>query len=217
MLVHPWDAPRTEADGWEFVRAQGFGHLIAAGRGRDVAVVVPTQYVVAGDECEARPDVVIHLAAANPIWRAIEENARVILAVAGDWAYIPAAWKALGDEDPTLGIPTTYYAAAQLTGDAVVVTEPDELLALLHNQLREFEPDGGAADPVVHAQKLPAIRGLRLSVDEVRSKFKYGGNVDHEHRLSVASHLADRSAPGDAEALRHMQRAADPPRKLPSR
>ena len=31
-------------------------------------------------------------------------------------AAVPAAWKAIGDEDPTLGIPTTYYAAVQLVG-----------------------------------------------------------------------------------------------------
>jgi len=32
------------------------------------------------------------------------------LSVAGDWAFIPGSWKAIGDEDPEYGIPTTYYA-----------------------------------------------------------------------------------------------------------
>jgi nitroimidazol reductase NimA-like FMN-containing flavoprotein (pyridoxamine 5'-phosphate oxidase superfamily) len=33
-----------------FVTAQGFGHLVASGRGRDVPVVVPTQFVLEDDE-----------------------------------------------------------------------------------------------------------------------------------------------------------------------
>ena len=32
----------------------------------------------------------------------------VVLSVAGDWAYIPPVWKAIADEDPRYGIPTTY-------------------------------------------------------------------------------------------------------------
>ncbi len=41
MLVQPWDAS-TDPDEWRaFVVATGFGHLVATGRGRDVAVVVP--------------------------------------------------------------------------------------------------------------------------------------------------------------------------------
>ena len=30
------------------------------------------------------------------------ENPTVLLAVAGDWAFVPSAWKAVGDEDPAL-------------------------------------------------------------------------------------------------------------------
>ena len=44
----------------------------------------------------------------------------MVLSVAGDWSYIPSAWKAIGDEDPRFGIPTTYYAGVQLTGTATV-------------------------------------------------------------------------------------------------
>jgi len=98
-------------DEWrDFVTAQGFGHLVAAGVARDVPVVVPTQFVLDGDE------VILHLVAKNPILGAIAEQPRVLMSVAGDWAFIPSPWKAVADEDPLLGIPTTYYAAVQLEG-----------------------------------------------------------------------------------------------------
>lgn len=200
MLVHPWDASSGEDEWRAFVLAQGFGQLIASGRDRDVPVVVPTQFVLDGDE------VLLHLARPNPIWHAIEENPVVLLSVAGDWAYVPAAWKAIGDEDPALGIPTTYYAAAQLRCDASIVDDRDAKLAILRRQLAALEPDSGHADPAVHERKLPGIRGLRLAIRDVSGKFKYGGNVDEPHRGAVAERLQSRGGPGDEAARTHLLR-----------
>lgn len=246
----------NDAEVWEFVRMAGFGQLIAAGRGRDLPVVVPTQYVVArsgpppdeddhdgvphGGQAAGLPDegpgpgddqtpdrrdgggrdggrpaddglVLVHLARPNPIWAALAENPRCLLSVAGDWAYIPGGWKALGDEDPAYGIPTTYYAAAQLTCRARIIDEPAELLEILRAQLARFDTPattgpGGLADPSVHTARLGGIRGLRLTVEGIRGKMKFGGNVDVEHRLGVARRLADRAGPGDAAARGHLLR-----------
>jgi transcriptional regulator len=200
MLVHPWDASEDDDEWRAFVCAQAFGQLIAAGHKRDVPVVVPTQYVLDGDE------VVLHLARPNPVWEAIAENPTVLLSVAGDWAYIPAGWKAIGDEDPTLGIPTTYYAAVQLRCRATVVDDVEGKLAILRRQLGEFEPDSGHADPAVHERKLSGIRGLRLAITGVTGKFKYGGNVDRAHREAVAARLQHRGATGDQAATAHLLR-----------
>jgi transcriptional regulator len=201
MLIHPWDAGSSTDEWMEFVRAQGFGHLVAAGRGRDVPVVVPTQFALVSAQL-----VVLHLARPNPIWTAVEENPHVLLSVAGDWSYIPAAWKAIGEEDPRLGVPTTYYSAVQLSATAQVVDDAEGKAAILRVQLGATEPGSSAADPLEHGRRLAGIRGLRLSVEDVRAKFKYGGNVDDEHRAAVAQLLAERGGPGDAAALRHLSR-----------
>jgi transcriptional regulator len=206
MLVHPWDAGGDEAEWRSFVTGQGFGQLVASGRGRDVAVVVPTQFVLAGDE------VLLHLARPNPVWAAIEENPVVLLSVAGDWAYVPAAWKAIGDEDPAVGVPTTYYSAVQLAGEATIVDDPAGKGDILRQQLASVEPGSGAVDPgsEEHARKLPGIRGIRIAIRDVTAKFKYGGNVDAEHRAAVAERLAARGGPGDAAARDHLlRRSAD--------
>lgn len=73
---------------------------------------VPTQFLLIEDT------VWLHLARPNPVFQALFENPNVVLSIAGDWAYIPDAWKAIGEEDPRSGIPTTYYAAVQLIGTA---------------------------------------------------------------------------------------------------
>lgn len=206
MLIHPWDAATDEDEAWDFVRHQGFGNLVAAGRGRDVPVLVPTQFIVVDGADGGRPAIELHLARPNPVWRAIDENPTVVFAVSGDWAYIPSAWKAVGDEDPALGIPTTYYAAVQLVARATVIDDADELLAVLRRQLGESEPTVDHADPSVHHKQLRGIRGLHLDVVEVRGKFKYGGNVDLAHRTAVADRLAERSGPGDEAARTHLLR-----------
>jgi transcriptional regulator len=200
MLVHPWDAPIAPDEWRNFVVSQGFGQLIAPGVGREVPVVVPTQFLLDGDA------VLLHLARPNPVWRAIEERPVVLLAIAGDWAYVPSAWKAIGDEDPALGIPTTYYAAAQLRCDATVVDDDAGKIAILRQQLAAAEPASNAADPSVHRRKLAGIRGLRLAIREVTAKFKYGGNADVDHRLAIADRLTERGGSGDAVARDHLIR-----------
>ena len=194
MLIHPWDAG-TEPDWRALLASHDFGQLIAAGRGRDVPVVVPTHFVHDGEL-----GVLLHLARPNPVWAAIDENPTVLLTVIADYAYVPTAWKAIGDEDPALGVPTSYYATAQLTCAATVVDDPEEKLAILRTQLGHFEPAGGWADPAVHARLLPGIRGLRLAITDVRCKLKYGGNVDEPHRQSVAARLRERGGQHDAAA-----------------
>ena len=197
MLIRPHDRVDDRATAIEFLTAQGFGHLAATGAGHDVPVVVPTQYVVDDDH------VVLHLAAANPVFERLEEQPRAVLSVAGDWAYIPGAWKAIEDEDPAMGIPTTYYGAVQVIGDVTIV-DGDDVAGILRTQLGELEPGSGLADPTAHAAKFRVIRGLRLALEEVRAKFKFGGNVDIAHREAVVDRLRMRNGPGDVAAATHV-------------
>jgi transcriptional regulator len=199
VFIHDCDAG-TEDEWRAFLAAHPFGELVASGRGRDVAVVVPTQYVLAGD------DVLVHLVKANPVWAAIAENPHVVLSVSGDWAFIPSSWKVIGDEDPARGIPTTYYASVQLTGTAEVVADPAGVAEVLRTQLADLQPGVDVVDPSDHGARLRAIQAMRIHVTDVRSKFKYGGNVDVAHRLAVAERLEQRDGPGDRAALAHLRR-----------
>ncbi len=201
MYIAKVDSGFGEEEWRSFVVAQGFGHLVAAGRGREVPVVVPTQFILDGDE------VILHLVAKNPMLEAIEEEPQVVMSVAGDWAFIPSAWKAIGDEDPLLGIPTTYYAAVQLQGSATIVSDPAGTADVLRRQLAVIQPEFEIADPLVaHAERLRTIRGVRIGIEEVRAKFKYGGNVDVAHREAVIADLERRGRPGDRAAARQTRR-----------
>jgi transcriptional regulator len=201
--MHIPSADRTTGpDEWRpFVETHAFGHLVAAGRDREVPVVVPTQFLLEGDR------VLLHLAGPNPIFDALAEQPRAVLSVAGDWAYIPSAWKAIGEEDPLLGIPTTYYAAVQLIGTARVDADPEIIAAVLRKQLAAVQPGLPVADPLsAHAKSIRVIRAVTIDIETVRAKFKYGGNVDNEHRRAVVERLRARGAPGDGAAAAHVER-----------
>jgi transcriptional regulator len=204
MLIHPWDAAQSDEEWQAWLAPRDFGTLVAAGRDRSVPVVVPTHFVYDGDAT-----VLLHLARPNPIWRAVDENPHVVLSVVDDVAFVPSAWKELPGDEPGHGIPTSYYAAVILTCTAEVLTG-DALLDVLRTQLAHFEPGSGVADPSVHLRKLPGIRGLRLSVDAVAAKFKYGGNADDAHRAQIADRLAERGRRGDAASRQHLLRRTPP-------
>jgi transcriptional regulator len=209
MFVAPVDATSGEGEWRPFVEAHPFGHLIApGGPGRGLPVVVPTQFVLEGDA------VWLHLVRQNPLFGALAEDPRVLLSVADDWAFVPSSWKAIGDEDPALGIPTTYYGAVQLAGTATVHDErsaPGSVAAILRRQLAVFQPGEPVADPSeAHPSKLLGILGLEIRVEQVTAKFKYGGNVDEAHRRAVVVRLRARGGPGDTAAAAHVARRLEP-------
>ena len=201
MYIAPSDRSLGEAEWRPFVVAQGFGHFAAAGRDREIPVIVPTQFSLDGET------VLVHFAAPNPILTALDERPAAVLSVAGDWAYVPSDWRTIGDEEPALGIPTTYYAAVQLSGPVVVHHDPAAVAAVLRIQLDDVQPDIAVADPLeAHRARLRSIRAVTMTVTEVQAKFKYGGNVDDAHRAAVAARLEARREPGDLAAAAHMAR-----------
>lgn len=204
MLIHPWDeATRAE---WEGVlRRVDFGQLVTAGLVDGFPVVVPTHFLYDGQ------GVLLHLARPNPVWRALEADPHVVLAVATDYTYVEAAWNTAAGGDETRGVPTSYYTAVQLLCTATVVDDPAGKAALLAAQLAHFEPPGStratpSPDVDSDRRQLPGIRGVRLEVHGVRAKMKYGGNKTPEHRLTIAERLAERGRPLDDVAREHLLR-----------
>jgi transcriptional regulator len=207
LYIAPPDRTFGEEEWRPFVEAQAFGHFIAPGVDLEYPTVVPTQFVL--DDAE----VLVHFATPNPVLHALDANPRALLSVAGDWSFIPSSWKAIGEEDPALGIPTTYYAAVQLKGRAQVRADPSDIADVLRRQLAVFQPSTPIADPLAaHLARLGSIRAVVLTVEEVAAKFKYGGNVDVEHRAAVIQRLRSRGGPGDRAAASHAERRLSPGR-----
>ena len=200
VLIHRHDAALSDAEWRAFLADHDFGELIVPGVGRDLPVVVPTHFIYDGDKT-----VLLHLAQPNPVWEALAERPRALISVFGAYTYIPGHWNQ--DE---YGVPTSYYAAVQLACDAEVLDDPAQIAAILERQLAHFQPEGKHA-PVEpgdnrYGKLLGSIRGIRLSVTDVRAKFKFGANRTVEHRTVVAAKLAERGRPLDIEARANVMR-----------
>ena len=198
MLIKRHDEPLADDEWRAFLAGHDFGELIAPGAGRDLPVVVPTHFLWDGKE-----EVLLHLAKPNPVWQALAERPRALLSVFGAYTFIPGHWNQ--DE---YGVPTSYYAAVQLACDVEVVDETARVAAILERQLAHFQPEGKHA-PVEpgdnrYGDQLPFIRGIRMTITDVRAKMKFGSNRTVQHRTAVAEKLAERGAPLDLEARAHV-------------
>ncbi|MFG2212268.1 FMN-binding negative transcriptional regulator [Streptomyces sp. NPDC048638] len=206
MLIHPWDAATDDTEWQEWLAAHDFGQLAVNGPAGAPPMVQPTHFVYD----PARREAITHLARPNPLWRALEERPTVLLSVVDDYVFIPGPWQAEEDDPPEHGVPTSFYAAVQLTCTAHAVDDPEAKAALLQRQLGHFQPEGGsapvAAGQAPYGRQLSGIRGLRLEVREVRAKFKYAGKRSDGVRQRIAERLAQRNGPGDAAARGHQER-----------
>jgi transcriptional regulator len=204
MLIRKWDAALADDEWHEFLRLQDFGQFVASGRNRDTPIIVPTHFVYDG-----RETISFHLARANPVWPALEENARAVMSVVAAYTYIPTDVNGGREEPAEYGVPTSYYAAVQAQGTCEVL-DGDELVPILRSQLGHFQPNGGHAAVEAgdnpYAKQFAAIRGIRLSIDEVRAKFKFGGNKTREHRTTIAEWLAQQQGERPAEARDNLLR-----------
>ena len=200
MLIRKHDAALDDAEWREFLDTHDFGELIAPGKHRDLPVVVPTHFLYQGNRT-----VLLHLVRINPVWEAIAERPRALLSVFGAYAYIPGYWNQ--DE---YGVPTSYYAAVQLACDVEPIDDEAALAKILERQLAHFQPEGMHARVEAgmnrYGKLLGSIRGMRLTVTDVRAKFKFGSNRTPQHREVVAARLAERGSSLDREAAAHTLR-----------
>jgi len=209
MLIHPWD--EATAAEWRALLSQvDFGQLVTAGLVDGYPVVVPTHFLYDGAD-----RVLLHLARPNPVWQALAADPHVVLSISTDYVYVEADWNADDGAEPGLGVPTSYYTAVQLFCTAEVVDDPAAKAGILAAQLAHFEPsDSTRVTPSVEVEsdrrQLKGIRGIRLQVEGVRAKMKYGGNKSPAQRARIAERLRERSGPMDAAARQHLTRGLPP-------
>jgi transcriptional regulator len=209
VLIRPHDAA-TDDDEWRnLLHAHPFGTLIAPGTDRDLPVVVPTHVHFDGDAT-----IRLHLARPNPVWPALRENPRCLFVVVAAVTYVPTSWEAPSGTPPEWGIPTSHYAAVELDCAATITDDPADIRRYLADQLTTMQPDEPHGDPrdpdAPYTSELRQIRGLELTINHVRAKFKFDGAEPDTVRQQVVDGYQRRNAPGDREALDHLLRRRPP-------
>lgn len=102
--------------------------------------------------------------------------------------------------------------AVQLEGSTHIIQEPTGIAEILNLQMAHFEPGSPTSEVSTdndYGPLLAAIRGIRFQIEEVRAKFKFGGNRTPEHQLRIAQSLRERAQRMDIEAAETMLRRAE--------
>ena len=204
VLIHRWDAARDAAE-WKAWLAEGrdFGQLVVGPLDDGYPGVIPLHFRFDGVRT-----VEAHLAAANPVWSALQTNPLVTLSVVDDYAYVPGAWRAAPEVPAEHGVPTSYYATVQLRGQAEIVDDLDAKAEILNRQLTHHCHQGVHVVPGErpYGPMLAGIRGIRLHVHEVVAKFKYDDQKPAQHRERVARALEARNTSRDTGARTQLLR-----------
>ncbi|WP_281889239.1 pyridoxamine 5'-phosphate oxidase family protein [Paenibacillus sp. YYML68] len=136
----------------------------------------------------------------------LKAQPRVTFSVAKEYAIIPSYYL-----DPKLACPATaYFKSVLIKGTAQLVNELEEKALALAAFMRKLQPEGGYApiDPA-DADYLPQLRAtaiVKINVETMSAKFKFGQNLTEPKRESIMDGLARRGAELDHETMELMRK-----------
>ncbi|MCI3921596.1 pyridoxamine 5'-phosphate oxidase family protein [Paenibacillus sp. TRM 82003] len=136
----------------------------------------------------------------------LKANEKVTFAVAKEYARIPSYWL-----DPEVACPATaFFKSVFVRGEAVIVEDAEEKAAAFEAFMRKLQPEGGY-DPITpehprYAKELKAVAVIKIKVDDMTAKFKFGQNWSEDRTTHVTHALTERNEPLDAETAELMRR-----------
>lgn len=187
----------------DLIDAYSFGTLIVtSANGEQEIAHVP---VVLDRDIPGKERLRLHVAMANPIWRAALAVGRVTILFSGPHAYVSARWY----EQPTEQVPTWNYAVVHAHGVPTRL-ERDELVGLLDDLVAIHE--GNAPDawrsrllqPAFLNELLREIVGLSIEVTTLAGKFKLSQNRSATDHARVVDALRMRGTPHDTALVELM-------------
>ena len=145
--------------------------------------------------------VIAHMAKANPQWRDLAPDSRVLLICPGPETYVSPTWYAAKYEHGKV-VPTWNYTAVHLSGTVRVHDDPDwlrdavERLTVAHESGRESPWHVDDAPEQYVRGQLGGIIGLEIAVTLVEGKAKLSQNRSEADRAGVVRGLRADPTPG---------------------
>jgi transcriptional regulator len=202
VYVPHFNALEGLAEIQSLVSTAGSAQLITTGSdGYPLASLLPVIWEPDGQR------LVMHMAKANPHWKAIEPRTPCLATVIGPEAYISPAWYATKAEHGKV-VPTWNYSAVHFTGRVSVEQNPEWLheavswLTDLHEARREAGGHEGwevsDAPEKYIAGQLRAIVGIQVEIERVEAKSKLSQNRSAADRQGVIAALRTEVGPTGA-------------------
>jgi transcriptional regulator len=146
-----------------------------------------------------------HMARANPQWRGLTQQREVLALFQGPHAYVSPSWYA-----STPNVPTWNYAAVHAYGEARLLEDPAEVLALLQDTVQKYEagferpwPLEAAGDYVERLRS--GIVAFELHLTRLEGKFKLSQNKREADHAGIVAALEASGDPLERELARLMR------------
>lgn len=194
------------------IRTHPLGLLINSGENGPNANAIP---FLLDAQASAKGTLHAHLARANPQWRELAKDGRVLIVFQGPQTYVTPSWYATKQETGKV-VPTWNYAIVQVRGTARIIEDRDWLANHVsqltgQNEAPRVEPwaVSDAPETFIDAQ-LKGIVGIEIEIAEIEGKWKVSQNRPEGDRVGVAEGLdAERNTLG-AQAMAELVRRGGP-------
>ncbi|RUS44657.1 pyridoxamine 5'-phosphate oxidase family protein [Cohnella sp. AR92] len=136
--------------------------------------------------------------------KGIAADPRAEFVVYESHAFIPSYFS-----DPYLACPATvFFRSVRMRGRIEQVEDPGEKAKALGALLRSMQPEGGhapidAEDPK-YVASLKGVAVMRLDIEEMSGKFKFGQHLPDRRLKQVLDGLTERNLPGDPRTIEEM-------------
>ncbi|ATU91903.1 FMN-binding negative transcriptional regulator [Phyllobacterium zundukense] len=190
------------------IKAHPLGLLISTGADGPVANAIP--FLI---DPNASPKGTLrgHLARANPQWRDLEKDGRVLVVFQGAQTYVTPSWYATKRETGKV-VPTWNYAIVQVRGTARIIDDRAWLASQVasltgHNEAPRAAPwTVDDAPPTYIDAQLKGIIGIEIEIIEIEGKWKVSQNRPESDRTGVADGLETDQHTAEALAMAEMVR-----------
>ncbi|CAN7443626.1 FMN-binding negative transcriptional regulator [Phyllobacterium sp. LjRoot231] len=190
------------------IRAHPLGLLINSGENGPNANAIPFLL-----DAQASPKGTLHahVARANPQWRELATDGRVLIVFQGPQTYVSPSWYATKQETGKV-VPTWNYVIVQVRGTARIIEDRDWLKhhvsqLTARNEAPRAAPwtVDDAPETYIDAQ-LKGIVGIEIEIAQIEGKWKVSQNRPENDRTGVADGLEAEQDNTEARAMAKLVR-----------
>ncbi|EGL20066.1 putative 5-nitroimidazole resistance protein NimA [Paenibacillus sp. HGF7] len=132
-------------------------------------------------------------------------NPLVTFAIAKEYALIPSYFT-----EPVYACPATaFFKSVVIKGHAVLVEDLEEKAKALGIFMEKLQPEGGyepfSLENPGYVSQIRGVAVIRIDVDDLSAKFKFGQNMKGAKREAVVTGLENRGKELDEETVRLMK------------
>jgi transcriptional regulator len=183
----------------EFMRQNEFATLVLFDGEKPVASHLLVEVAKDGEQV----NIYGHMSRANPLWKLFESNREALVIFQGPHTYISATWY------DHVNVPTWNYISVHAYGRPSLVTDHDEMYALLSRLVERHE-----ADHIYRMETLPqdfvekemkGIAAFKIGVTRMEAAFKLSQNrndTDYQNIMIELEKRADELSTQVAQAMR---------------